>query len=102
MRVAERMQLLENIGTELQKRYVWEEVTAFVSQCGIDTPDPGNYEGPNSKRYFAKYLLGQATNEQIERVAKELDLDTDSIVSEPPQNWKASSSIKAFISHVSG
>ena len=65
MRVEERMQLRDNIGLELQKRYVWNDVTEFVSQCGVSMSDPAEYEGPNSKRYFAKYLLCNATEEEL-------------------------------------
>jgi TIR domain len=103
MRAAERMDLLEKVGAELQARYTYVDIDAFFSALGISTTnvDAGN---TNSKRVYAKGVLARVPESELLRVASELDLlpvGSTGAVQYPPLNWKDTKAFRLFISHIS-
>lgn len=103
MRAAERMDLLEKVGAELQARYTYVDIDAFFSALGISTTnvDAGN---TNSKRVYAKGVLARVPESELLRVASELDLlpvGSTGAIQYPPLNWKDTKAFRLFISHIS-
>lgn len=99
MRATERMNLLEQIGTELQRRYTFSDIDAFLGAFEVDTRD---YEYGGSKRVYVKEVLRFASEPLLVRIAGELGFGTsDGLAIEPPANWKDTTQLKLFISHIS-
>jgi hypothetical protein len=101
MRATERLDLLERIGSELQKRYTFNEVDAFFAALGIRTSD---FEWGGSKRIYAKEVLAYVPEADVLRVAAELDLvalGAPVRAMEPPANWRDTKRFRLFISHIS-
>lgn len=97
------MDLLEKVGSELQRRYTYVDIDAFFAALNISTAnvDTG---GTNSKRVYAKAVLARVSNEALLRVATELDLvpqSASSVLTEPPKNWQGTKAFRLFISHIS-
>ena len=81
MRPTDRLKLLEEIGKELQTRYTFVEIDAFIAAMGLSNL----YESPNgaSKRVYVKDLLRNTSEADLIRVAVELDIDTSSYLKRP-------------------
>ncbi|MEI5664227.1 hypothetical protein WBO78_04740 [Bosea sp. CCNWLW174] len=72
MRVTDKITLVEKIGTELQSRFSFADVDAFLG--GFSVPKP--VDAPmNSKRLYAKTALAGVSDEIILRMAYELGLE---------------------------
>ena len=65
MRPTQRMDLLDQIGRELQRRFTFGEIEEFLSACGIAPPK--EYNGPNSKWVFAKFALKDRSKLHVAR-----------------------------------
>ncbi|UUR08239.1 toll/interleukin-1 receptor domain-containing protein [Sphingomonas glaciei] len=102
MRATERMDLLEKIGTELQRRYTFSEIDVFLRALDISTM---HFDYGSSKRIYVKQVLGDVSEKDLLHVADELGLFNASAgnsgVSEPPANWKDTKDFRLFISHLS-
>ncbi len=101
MRAKERMDLLEKVGTELQKLYTFNEIDAFFGAVGVQTHD---FEYGMSKRVYSKDVLKYVDEEVLWKVAAELDLVANGSAIkaiEPPANWNETKDFRLFISHIS-
>lgn len=101
MRIAEKLDLIDSIGRELQQRYTYVEIDAFLAEFGIEPPTTVS---SNSKWVYSKAALSGQSEDLIVRIAQELDMTVSSGGSglvEPPENWKNTSDLKLFISHIS-
>lgn len=95
------MELLEKIGTDLQRRYTFTEIDGFFGALGIQTSD---FQYGGSKRVYAKDVLRYAEERDVLRVADELGLLTGpglDAAAQPPANWRGTKAFRLFISHVS-
>lgn len=104
MRAKERMDLLEKIGTELQQRYTYVDIDAFFAALNIPTENLGDWGGTNSKRVYSKAVLARVSEEDLLRVADELDMippGAPPIGAILPANWKDTKAFRLFISHIS-
>lgn len=103
MRAAERMELLEKVGTELQRRYTFTDIDAFFAASNISTSNIDGWGGANSKRVYAKAVLARVPEADLLRVANELDLVPSGSFGAvtPPANWQETRAFRLFISHVS-
>jgi len=102
MRPTQRMDLLDQIGRELQQRFTFSEIDEFLSACGIAPPK--EYNGPNSKWVFAKFALKDVADSRLLEIASGLDLEPVVASKVPallPRNWQTASKLKIFISHIS-
>jgi hypothetical protein len=102
MRPTQRMDLLDQIGRELQRRFTFSEIEEFLSACGIVPPK--EYNGTNSKWVFSKFALKDASDSTLLEIASELDLKpvvASKVLALPPKNWQTASKLKIFISHIS-
>jgi hypothetical protein len=97
------MDLLEKVGSELQQRYTYMDIDAFFAAAGISTSNV-EHSGTNSKRVYAKSVLARVPNDDLLRVARELNIipDIPSLLTKlPPKNWKDTKDFRLFISHIS-
>jgi len=84
MRVTDKINLIEKIGSELQQRFSFTDIDAFLAAFMISKP----VDGPmNSKRIYAKTALAGASDEVVLRMADELGLEVPDApkVTSPPK-----------------
>lgn len=103
MRAVQKLELIDQIGRELQSRFRYEEIDHFLGEFGV-SPPPSGAVSTNSKWVYAKAALRNAPEETIINIAQELDLDTQlpsgrALI--PPRNWQGTTQFRMFISHIS-
>ena len=103
MRAVRKVDLIDKIARELQRRYTYSEIDEFLAAVDIDKPnDPST--ATNSKWVYSKAALRGASESLLLRLAQELNLDTPAAeISRllPPKNWEGTNKFKLFISHIS-
>lgn len=101
MRVTEKLELIDKIGRELQRRFGYSEIDAFLAEFGISPP--GNVSS-NSKWVYSKVALSGVAEDVLLGIAAELDLISRGAgfasVTEP-RNWIGTRLVRLFISHIS-
>ena len=101
LRIIDKINLIDQIGRELQKRYSYDGIDHFLAEFEVDPPQNFN---ANSKWLYVKAALRVAPNETILRIAAELDMavkGAPAIVLLAPANWKDTKLFRLFISHIS-
>lgn len=101
MRVSEKLDLIDKIGRELQRRFAYDAIDAFLAEYNI-TPPKGVTS--NSKWVYSKAALSGAPENVIIKIAAELDMSVSGVAGallEPPHNWRGTKSLRLFISHIS-
>lgn len=103
MRAMERMKLLDEVGSELQRRFSFRDIDAFFAALDIPTDNIEGFGGSNSKYVYSKAVLARISEHDLLRVAAELDLVPRgaSAPLTPPANWMGTKAFRLFISHVS-
>jgi hypothetical protein len=102
MRPTQRLDLIDQLGRELQSRYTFSQLEDFLAACGIKTPT--EYSGPNSKWAFSKAALKDVSDLSLLEIADELQIKTSvagGTLALPPRNWQSTSEFRLFISHIS-
>lgn len=97
------MELMERVGTELQRRYTFKDIDAYFAASNISTSNVDGWGGANSKRVYAKAVLARVSEADLLRVANELDLVTAGSFGtvNPPATWQGTKAFRLFISHIS-
>lgn len=104
------MKLLEALSAELQKRFTFDELDAYLSAARLVDIAPGDRNNCyGSKRVYAKNRLAPVSDTELLRLADDLDLgglagierDGIAVQSLPPRNWKNTTKFRLFISHIS-
>jgi len=101
MRVTEKLELVSKIGRELQSRFSYEEIDAFLAEFGVEPPKNVT---SNSKWVYSKAALGGQPDHTVLRIAEELEMIAPvggSHFLAPPRNWKDTQLFRLFISHIS-
>jgi hypothetical protein len=101
LRVSEKLALIDKVGRELQARFRYEEIDAFLAEYGLKGP---NEISVNSKWVYAKAALTGAPNDVLLRIAEELDVEipgTKARTARPPRNWVGTTHFRLFVSHIS-
>lgn len=101
MKVSQRLELIDKIGRELQSRYSYEEIDAYLAAFGVAKPQNVTV---NSKWVYAKAALQGVDLSVIARILEDLDmgaLPASPLGSGPPANWKDEAGFRLFISHIS-
>lgn len=100
MRITEKFGLIDKVARELQSRFTYTEIDAFLAEFGVDSP---RNVTSNSKWVYAKSALLGSPEEKILRISQELDIISaaSGIAVPPPRNWEGSSLFRLFISHLS-
>lgn len=97
--VAQKLSLVDKIGRELQSRYSYQEIDAFLSEFGVARPTTVT---SNSKWVYVKTALGVVPSEVVLQVAEELGVALDGVVArKPPSAWAHTNGLKLFVSHIS-
>ena len=100
MRVSDKLVLIDKIGRELQARFTFNDLIAFLKSYGVPLPAD---ESRNSKWVYTKNALQSVPTEIILKVAEELDIDQPAgaaAASSPPRNWRDTKAFRLFISHI--
>ncbi|MEO1660095.1 MAG: toll/interleukin-1 receptor domain-containing protein [Pseudomonadota bacterium] len=106
MNVSRRLELISIIGRELQDRYTYTDLYAYLAAFGVPKVEDG---ATYSKWVYTKEALASADQETILNVARDLDLLTGEDVptsaqkesADPPRNWNDTNQFRLFISHIS-
>lgn len=102
MKVAEKHAIIDRIGRELQSRYTYREIDAYLAEFGV-SPPTGVIS--NSKWVYSKAALTGVSLPVLAKIVDDLDLERvpgPSLgASSPPANWQAEARFRLFISHVS-
>lgn len=101
MRPSQRMTLIERISSELQGRFTYNEITAYLGAFDFRRPTD-EYRGNNSKRLFAAHVLQYAPPAVLMEIAEDLEVSVLSKQSpKPPANWRDNPSrFRLFVSHI--
>lgn len=100
MRVSEKLDLIDTIGRELQNRFTFNEIDAFLAEFQIT---PRQDAKRNSKWVYTKSALSGLADDLIIKIAGELDMlqvARSGRVIERPRNWQGTEALRLFISHV--
>lgn len=100
MRVTEKFNLIDKVARELQNRFTYTEIDAFLGEFGV--PPPTNVTS-NSKWVYAKAALHSSTEQTVLRISQELDIISaaSGLTVPPPRNWEGTALFRLFISHLS-
>jgi hypothetical protein len=100
LRVSEKLALIDKVGRELQARFRYEEIDAFLAEYGLKGPSTTT---ANSKWVYAKAALTGVPNDVLLRIAEELDVvsGTKSRAAIAPRNWVGTTDFRLFVSHIS-
>ena len=101
MRVSDKLTLIDKIGRELQARFGYGEIDAFLAEYKIAPPKDVT---ANSKWVYSKAALQGIATDTILKIAEELDINSPHSVASgaaPPRNWKNNTQLRLFISHIS-
>jgi hypothetical protein len=101
LRVSEKLALIDKVGRELQARFRYEEIDAFLAEYGLQGPRDISV---NSKWVYAKAALSGVQTDVLLRIAEELDVDvhgTKTPAARPPRNWVGTTDFRLFVSHTS-
>jgi hypothetical protein len=100
MKVSQRLDLIDRIGSELQKRYSFGEIDSYLAAFDIPPPEGVTV---NSKRIYAATALRNVALPVIAQIVDDLDMGPlpGLAAANPPANWKGTTDFRLFISHIS-
>jgi len=101
MRASEKLALIDRIVGELETRYGYREIDAYLNEFGISTPH--EWHRWNSKREYSALHLYSKPADTIIKIAEDLGLDSFHSchgISSPSQNWVDTTRFRLFISHI--
>ncbi len=102
MRPTQRLDLIDQLGRELQRRYTFSQIEEFLAACGIKALI--GYSGLNSKWAYSKAALKDVPDQSLLEIADELQkkpLVAGGTLALPPRNWQSTAEFRLFISHIS-
>lgn len=99
MKAIEKIQLINKIAIDLQNRFSFRDTDMYLDEFKVNQREPGKSYSNNSVKIYVKDRLSGVSVSEIKRIADELDIDTQNLISAPPKNWEETTSVKAFISH---
>lgn len=100
LKVSDRLAIADRLGRELQSRYSYEEIDAYLGAFGIPKPEGIT---ANSKWVYAKTALGKASPSTLGEIVEDLGIEalaTISAKTQLPEIWK-DGGLRVFISHLS-
>jgi hypothetical protein len=101
MKVADRLNIIDKVGRQLQGRYGYKEIDSYLAAFGISPPGD---VGVNSKWVYAKTALNGVSLDVLSRIVDDLGMGSVpelAAKANPPANWRESTGLKLFISHIS-
>jgi len=97
--IGKRIDLIDQIATELRDKYTFSDIDVFLGAFGID--NRVNKDAYPYKKPYVKDAIYDLSIDKLNQISNELGIVIPEAVIAPPKNWKEVNSIKAFISHVS-
>ncbi len=99
MRVLEKIELLNRIGSELQLRMSYSDINVYLGAHGVDCKD--FLPSTNSKWVYVKELLANADENLLLTIANDLELEHNfsSVAPKETTFWRAGH-FKLFLSHL--
>lgn len=99
MRASQKVGLIDAVARELQSRYTFSEIGAYLPEYGISIPG-GSYT--SQVTYYKEALWGVQPATLLKIVE---DLEIGGVVAniaaiKPPRNWPDDSKFRLFISHI--
>jgi hypothetical protein len=101
LRVSDKLALTDKVGRQLQARFSYGEIDAFLAEYGLKGPSDITV---NSKCVYAKAALTGVADDVLLRIAEELDVVAPGMkapVARPPKNWVGTTDFRLFVSHIS-
>lgn len=101
MRVTDKLALIDKVGRELQSRFTYDEIDAFLDEFKVSRPDKVS---TNSKWVYSKAALTGQPLSILLQIAEELEVvgpDAAPLAPVPPRNWRDTENVRLFISHIS-
>ncbi len=100
MRASYKLTLIDAVARELQRRYAYSDIDAYLSEFNIRTPLPFNQHA--DKAAYAKATMRGVSDNKLIEMANDLEVRTsvNEIFSVPPRNWPDNSEFRLFISHI--
>jgi hypothetical protein len=98
---SEKLALIDKVARELQSRYTFTEIDAYLAEFEIATPDVVSV---NSKWVYSKDALKGVPFSKVSEIAEDLGIGgpkISSIYMTPPANWKDTHEFRLFVSHIS-
>jgi hypothetical protein len=99
MRVTEKIRLIGSIATEMADRYTIVQMKIFFKEFSVEFQFDQQSYSSYAEAVFDN--IKDLTPKVLKKIADELDLSTEIILTEPPANWEEKDTVKAFISHTS-
>ncbi|HME85346.1 MAG TPA: toll/interleukin-1 receptor domain-containing protein [Roseiarcus sp.] len=98
MRPSHKLHLISAIAAELQQRYSFNDIDAYLQECGIETP----HQFCDSKAAYVKHTLYGIDNSVVTRIIEDLEINVAglNLPTPPPKNWIDSRTFRLFISHL--
>jgi hypothetical protein len=72
MRASDKISLIDKVGRELQSRFRYQEIDAFLAHYGVKTPTEIT---TNSKWVYSKEALAGVSTDTLLKIAEELDIE---------------------------
>jgi TIR domain len=101
MRPSHKLALIDSVARELQRRYSFPEIDAYLSEFQIETPIP--FDDYAAKVDYAKATMRGIADDKLIEMANDLEVRTavNEVYAVPPRNWPDNSKFRLFISHAS-
>lgn len=103
MNALDKINLIDKIGRQLQSKMTYSDINAYLKAHSVDVTKPTS--GANSKWIYTKELLVDVSNEILLRIANELNIPHNSVITSTNSTIEANfwlpSHFKLFISHIS-
>lgn len=96
----EKFDLIDKVARELQNRFTYTEIDAFLAEFGVKPPKNVT---SNSKWVYSKAVLHGSSERTVIRISQELDIISASsgIAVPPTRNWVDTELFRLFISRLS-
>lgn len=100
MKVSERLGAVQQIATELEKRYSFTEIGEFTSAFGLQSSPPhwdDNYD-------YARQIVAKASVSILAEIVDDLGIEAFTgftTIRQVPAIWEEGESLRVFISHLS-
>jgi hypothetical protein len=98
----EKFELINLVAIDLQSRFTFSELEAFLKEFKLNTV---NYPKPNSKAVWVKDILGDSSDDVVTKIGNELNIKHKALNSSDPNAgneatfWKPGH-FKIFLSHL--
>jgi hypothetical protein len=101
MRPSQKLALIDAVGRELQRRYSYEEIDAYIAEFEIRTPY--SFDSYSTKAEYAKATMRGIADDKLIEMANDLEVRTaiNEVFLMPPRVWPDNSKFRLFISHTS-